>query len=45
LSINKSVFSNAIIGDIDLEYENKVKETERQLIAEEKEKQKDNRER
>lgn len=27
LSINKSVFSNAIIGDIDLEYENKVKDT------------------
>ena len=26
LSINKSVFSNAIIGDIDLEYENKVKD-------------------
>ena len=27
LSINKSVFSNAIIGDTDLEYENKVKDT------------------
>ncbi|TXJ58098.1 HD family phosphohydrolase [Brachyspira aalborgi] len=27
LSINKSVFSNAIIGDINLEYENKVKDT------------------
>ena len=27
LSINKSVFSNAIIDDIDLEYENKVKDT------------------
>ena len=27
LSINKSVFSNAIISDIDLEYENKVKDT------------------
>lgn len=27
LSINKSVFSNAIIGNIDLEYENKVKDT------------------
>lgn len=27
LSINKSIFSNAIIGDIDLEYENKVKDT------------------
>ena len=27
LSINKSVFSNAIIGDIDLEYESKVKDT------------------
>lgn len=27
LSINKSVFSNAIMGDIDLEYENKVKDT------------------
>lgn len=27
LSINKSIFSNAIIGDINLEYENKVKDT------------------